>query len=76
MFKIFKTKIPTGSTREIDEVESWTIRWATHAEGYDYDVHHKVFTSLKDAEDYEIALYKAAKFLQAKMGSVKITKNT
>jgi hypothetical protein len=63
MFNFLKTKLPTGHTKEMVEIESWTLQWITRGDGYENHTHFKVFTSKPDAEEYGKRLEEANKFL-------------
>ena len=76
MLNFLKTKVPTGDTKELTEIESWTVNWGTATGwGGNYDYHHKVFTSKPEAEEFERHLKNAVALLQCKWAGSEIKKN-
>lgn len=81
MFNLFKTKkleIPSGETKELTEVEFWTVSWSA----YIYIIndsgrakkHHKVFLKEEEAIEFIKQLEKCAKFIHTDIHT-SITKN-
>jgi hypothetical protein len=55
-----KIKIPTGDTKDITEIESYTVKWYVYTSNYgDRKTYHKVFLTLKDANEFQSNLLKA-----------------
>lgn len=75
MFNLLKLVIPSGTTKEIPEVESFTVTWQVYT-GWsgEVQVKHKVFISENDAREFKAQLVAAAKLLDSWLG-IKINKN-
>ena len=75
MWNIFKTKIPTGQTREVDELESWTVSWKSTPNNWDFSsTYNKVFVKNQDALHFKQSLEDAANLLKINV-KASITKN-
>lgn len=74
MFNIFKTKVPTGQTKEVQELESWTVSWRTHVGYQSTDVYSKVFIIHQEALGFKKAIEDAGKFLKVSVWT-EIVKN-
>jgi hypothetical protein len=66
MLNFLKIKIPSGDTKEITEIESWTVKWGVKT-GWSNDtkISHKVFVNKPEAEEFEKSLKEAANLIGA-----------
>ena len=66
MRNIFKLLIPSGETKGISELESWTVSWniATSRRWGDAKYFNKCFIIEKEANDFKKALEDAALFVK------------
>lgn len=63
--KLTSESIPNGETKEINIIESFTLKWYTSANLYDkWEEHNKVFLSEEEAKEYLSRLNEANKLLQ------------
>jgi hypothetical protein len=66
MLNIIKLLIPTGQTKEISELESWTVAWEVKTGWTDATKKmQKVFIKKDEAKEFEENLKNSANFIGA-----------
>ncbi len=61
---IKKLFIPTGAQKEVQELQSWTVKWEIQGESYNLTIiNHKVFLKENEADDFIKQLKDSAKFI-------------
>lgn len=72
MRNIFKFKIPSGSTKEVECIESWTVKFVTAKSKHGYHCgdllyltpKYKCFTSKEDAKLFQQQIESAANLIE------------
>ena len=72
---LFKLLIPSGQKKEIEAVQSFTVKWSVRGNGYGvWHTYFKVFTSIPLAREFEDQVKQSAKFIRAEV-NVDLYKN-
>lgn len=61
-----KIMLPTGETKKVDGLESWTVSWRARTGEYsgEWTMKHEVFVDKDVADDFANQLKESSKFLR------------
>lgn len=72
MFKLFKMKVPSGGTKELEAVEMWVVSWFKRTGEYYHSVEkcYQGFTNQEEAKALKKALEDAHKLIGNTSGTI------